>query len=495
MEAQIDAAIQHKFGAIRRELARRSFLGFVEYTHPNGFRTAWHHKLICREIDRWLFSEVPYHLMLWMPPRHCKSKLCSIFLPPYIFGHFPDDPMIAASYAQNLIDRMSRQAQAVMGSKQYRDVFPGVEIGRGGSAGGAVRRANEFGIINHEGLYRCAGIGGGLSGYGAKRGLLDDMVKGRQEAESLTTRENTIEWFTSVFRTRLEKGGRMLHLTTRWHVDDLAGWQLTRAEEDPKADQWRVICLPALYEKTEWSHPDDKREEGEALWPEEFPIEVLEGIRATLPEYEWQSIFQQRPYPPGGRRIKREWLQLIEHWQVPPKIEWIRCWDLAVSSKDKSDYTASGQMGMDEHGNIYVRGFVHVREEWPKVRKRMIEKALEENVPVGLGGPGLQLGFLQDLQAEPQLRNLTVFGYPEDKDKLTRALPWIARAEQGKLFVVRGIGVDDYIQELVQFTGKDDTHDDHVDWMSGAYRTWGELAGVSTEILHMPEWLKERLGL
>lgn len=466
----------------QKRRARKSLLGFVEYTHPGGFRTAPHHVLVCKEIDNWLFAKEPYNLMISMPPRHCKSKLCSVYLPAFIFGLNPDDHIIAASYAGDLIEGMSRQCQRVMMSDEYREVFPGTRLSMPGLMSEdktAIRRGNEFTILSHEGHYRCAGVGGGLTGHGAKKGIMDDLVKDREQAESQHQRERIIDWYKDVFRSRIEKDGRMLLLMTRWHTDDPAGWLIKRMKDDPEADQWKVLSLPATYEtmseeETEHKHPDDNRIIGEPLWPEEFDEKQLARIKATVGSYTWYSLYQQRPHPPGGAVIKRHWLQVIDPEKVPPELFWVRYWDLAVSSKTKADFTASGQMAVDQYLNIYIRKLVHVQEEWPVVKRMIKAIGLSERVPVGVEGVGTQKGFVQDLQTDKDLQGLAIICYDVDKDKLTRALPWVARAESGRFFIVRGKGVDEYIEEAVQFSGNDDTHDDQIDWTSGAYKMLAE---------------------
>lgn len=471
--------LRDRIKAASSELARRKargdLLSFIRYVRSD-YRVNWHHVLVCREIDNWLVADPPYNLILSMPPQHGKSEICSRYLPAYLFGKNPDADVIAASYGSDLIEGMSRDTQRIIDSPEYHNLFPETTITSRGNIADitAIRRADSFTIQRRRGRYRCAGVGGGLTGHPAQRGIIDDPLKGREQAESKTIREKVIEWYYTEFRTRLHKNGGTLMLLTRWHVDDLAGHVLKKMKDDPAAEKWKYIIFPAIYEKSEYIHPDDLRKEGEALWPAFQDKKYFDTTRATITSYNWYSLYQQQPMMPGGNVIKRHWLNRIRPDQLPYNLEWVRFWDLAVSEKQKADFTASGQMAVDIDGRIFVRGFVHEQVEWPQGKRMIVGTARSEMVPVGIETSAQQKGFFQDLLADPELRDIPLYGYSPDKSKLIRAQPWIARAEAGKFFIVDGPGADKYIDELIEFTGIDDTHDDQVDWTSGA---WSMLAG------------------
>jgi len=476
---------------IRQELFRRrasrNLLDFTLFTFPHhGFILNWHHEIIADEIDNWLNAEQPYNLMVFVPPRHSKSELCSRRLPPFIFGRNPDVQVIFTSYSADLADAMSRDAQRIMLEDSYREVFPDTQLKTRGQRKGdtAIRQAGEFTVVNRRGSYRAAGVGGGITGRGADCAIIDDPIRNRKDAESETIRDSIRDWYRSTLRTRLEKGGRILLLMTRWHVDDLAGWLIKQIEAEPDADKWRIVSLPAIYEQSEYSHPDDKRQIGEALWLDKYNGKALAKIRIALGGYDWDSLYQQRPSTPGGERCKRQWLQIID--EAPKWLKWVRYWDLAVSKKTSADYTASGQMAVDVDGNVYVRKFVREQMEWPAVKRMIKVISQQEQIPVGIEKVSTQKGFVDDLLADKEMHNINLRGYDVDSDKLTRALPWIARAESGKFYVVQGRGIDEYIDELVEFTGQEDKYDDQIDWTSGAYRMLSEY--IEPEILEVGDY-------
>ena len=457
-----------------KRLARRHLLSFTGYTFGElPYYVNWHHRTTANEIVKWATSPEPYHLMIFEPPRHGKSELASIRTPAWLFGLDPNAQIIAATYNNELANYWGRNVQKVMLSREYHDLFPDTRLatrGRKRDESG-IRQMHEFTISRFHGIYRSAGIGGGIMGRGANYLIIDDPVKGRAEAESETIRESTKEWYKSTLRTRLQPGGRMMLIMTRWHQDDLAGWLLTEQGKRGEADQWRVVSLPATFERTDYTHSDDHRSEDQALWELAYPISSLNKIRATLGTYDWSALFQQRPTPPGGAVIKRHWLQIIDF--PPDNLNWVRAWDLAVTKGTASDYSASGMMAIDDVGNVYIKGLVRVKEEWPTIRKMIKALAASEQVPVGIEAQSTQIGFVDDLLADPEMHDIDLHGYTVMTDKKTRALPWIARAEAGKFKIVRGGGVDEYIEELIQFTGVEDAHDDQVDWTSIAWRMVG----------------------
>jgi hypothetical protein len=124
-------------------------------------------------------------------------------------------------------------------------------------------------------------VGGGITGMGFRFGIIDDPIKSQKEADSATFRESVWEWYTSTFWTRQEKDARILLTLTRWHEDDLAGRLLDLAASDPAADQWDVLCLPAICEDE--AAPYEQRHEGEALWPERYDLRFFAAAYANNP--------------------------------------------------------------------------------------------------------------------------------------------------------------------------------------------------------------------
>ncbi len=423
--------------------------------------------------------------MIFMPPRHGKSEIVSRMLPAFLFGQNPDIRIFGTSYGQTLANDMSRDVQNIMLCDAYGEIFPDTQLSKTGTRSATARRnIDMFNIIGRRGFYLGRGVEGGIMGKGADRIIIDDPFKSRKEAESETVRESTWQWYKGTLRNRLQPGGKIIILNTRWHQDDLSGRILEKMKDDPESDRWKVISFPAIAEDGDYKHPEDDRKEGEALWPAMYNEKALSKIRATSGGYDWSALYQQQPTPPGGAVIKREWLKVID--RAPMYLKWVRYWDLAVTKKTTADHTASGQMAMDQDGNVYVRNFVREQQEWPTVKRMIVIISQQERCPVGIEEVATQKGFVQALLTEKSLAMIDLRGYKVDSDKKTRALPWVARAEAGKFYIVRGKGVDSYINELVNFTGMDDKHDDQIDFTSGAYAMLAEY--VEPEIYVIGEY-------
>ena len=342
----------------------------------------------------------------------------------------------------------------------------------------------EWEISGNTGYYVGRGTGGGITGRGADYIFIDDPIKNRADAESQNSRDSVWEWYRSTLRTRLQRSGKIAMVLTRWHEDDLAGRILERMKEDPQADRWKVISFPALFDKyeTRFSHPRDKRKHGAPLWPQMFDIRFLSQTRATVGSYDWASLYQQSPQPPGGAVIKREWLTNIVD-KAPDGLFWYRFWDLAVTKKKQSDFTAGIQLAIDPRGFVFARCMIRGKWEWPTVRKILVAAGRSENICVGVESAATQVGFVQDLQQEKDLQGVVVKGYCPEADKKTRALPWIAKAEAGKFFMVNGDWISDFVAECEKFTGAGDKEDDQVAAVSGAYKRALEGGGGAIESL------------
>jgi len=317
------------------------------------YRPARHHHLIAQALERVARGECK-RLMIFMPPRHGKSMLASEYFPAWYLGRNPSHRIIACSYAQALAEDFGRKVRNIIASDIYREIFPGITLAQDSSA--AARFALGTGNGWGSGGYFGVGVGGPATGRGAELLLIDDPIKGMEEAESAVQRQNLKDWYSSVARTRLQPGGAIVIIQTRWHEDDLAGWLL--AEHGHEG--WEVLSLPAISEQDEreplepaanpssterggnpgstepaanpgsierGGNPESPssterggtvvprpqrglgRAEGEALWPSAYPVTELNLIRASVGERIWASLYQQRPTALEGGLIKMHWFR------------------------------------------------------------------------------------------------------------------------------------------------------------------------------------------
>jgi predicted phage terminase large subunit-like protein len=454
---------------LRRRQARRSLEHFTNYTKPD-YQVNWHHRVLCQYLDRFVAGEIR-RLMLFMPPRHGKSELVSRRLPAYLLGHDPNAQIIACSYSADLASRMNRDVQRVMDADSYRAIFPDTRLFgknvRTVGDGSWLRNSDIFEVVGAGGVYRSAGVGGGIVGMGFNYGLIDDPIKNRQEADSRAYRESLWEWYNSTFRTRAEKNASILLTLTRWHDDDLAGRLIRLAKSDPKADQWVVVRLPARAD-AEPSIPEDQRQPGEPLWRDKYDDEALDRIEAGLGSREWGAQFQQTPKPDSGKILDSTKLRMISPDEIPPLVKIVRYWDLAFSEQSGADYVSGGKVGLTADNRRVILHLKRIKGRWTESRPVIIETAQRDGVDVEciVEANGTQLGYFQDIHDDERMsRRVVSPGIPKGSKEM-RASLWGSRLDDGIIYCVRGEWNQPLFDEMDFFPNGE--NDDQVDSVSGA---------------------------
>ncbi len=410
----------------------------------SGLKWNWRHQRLLYEKLHLITTGKCRRLMIFMPPRHAKSETVTIR---YLAWRLECDPtlnIILGSYNQKLANRFSRRIRRIVEervtlAKDHKAVDEWET-----TAGGGVR---------------AVGVGAGITGFGGSLIVIDDPVKNRAEAESLTRRDNAWEWFNDDILTRLEPRSAVIVIQTRWHEDDLSGRIIERLKKDGEA--WEIVSLPALAEA------DDQlgRAEGEALWPQRFDEKYLDDMRRQLGTYSFSALYQQKPVPKDGGTFKRRWFdgKIID--RAPAGLRWCRGYDLAVSTKTSADYTASFRCAQDRAGTLYIADGFRQRIEFPEQRKYIVERIkTETDTSHGIEAALHGLAFVQELRRDRQLVNRAFQAVKVDNDKFTRALGWANRAEEGKVYLVRGAWIDEFLDEVCVFPGG--AHDDQVDAVS-----------------------------
>jgi len=491
---------------VRRERARRYFGDFMRYMLPEKMvpMMARHHEMLAWHLDQVsLYIETGGkegigRLMVFWPPRYWKTLSVSRLFPPYLLGRMPDAQIVLTSYGGDLAFKNSRNARDFLTDKKFRAVFgdkaardlPPVELAQDARSVQSWTLAKPF-----RGGVRAAGVGGGLTGEGGHLIVIDDPFKNREEAERETRREEIWDWWTDSVYTRREDGAAIVIPQTRWHVDGLSGRLLKKMAEDPLADRWVVLSLPALWEAA--AVPEEKnfeqfqrekmkegvwidfedplgRRPGEALWPDKHDEEELTQIRANMGPYGFESLYQQQPYLKAGNLFKREYFGIVDEPPKPDEIsELVRYWDKAAT-KDAGAFTAGLLMARTVSGFYYV---LHVaRGQWSPGQRdaEMVKIANQDREEWGYvvqwheqepGGSGRDSAeatndVLSEAGHEAHFQTAT-------GDKVERAGPWSSKAEAGKVRVLRAGWTEAYIDEHISFPkGK---YKDQVDGSSGGF--------------------------
>lgn len=431
----------------------REFRQWIIATAPS-WTWDWKHQLFLYEKLARVTGGETRRLMIFMPPRHSKSETVTVRYTAWRIVRDPRINVILGCYNQRLANRFSRKIRRLVEN----------EIGLSKER----KAADEWETL--EGGSLCAvGVGSGVTGYGANLIMIDDPVKSRGEAESRAYRENTWDWFNDDIYTRLEPGAAIILIQTRWHEDDLAGRLLRDMRNG--GEQWDVVRLPALSEPAA-SADHDWRKPGEALCPDRYDIDDLRRIEKRIGSYSFAALYQQNPVPLDGGIFKRAWFERVVE-KPPEDVRWFRGYDLAVSTRTTADFTASFRLACDTNGNLYIADGFRARIEYPEQRRYVIERMTgERDTTHGIESALHGRALVQDILRETPVRRSVLRAVKTDADKVSRALRWAAWAEMGKVILVRGAWIHEFIDEVCSFPNG--THDDQVDAVSLAFAMMSE---------------------
>lgn len=441
-----------------KEWASKDLLAYIQFC-DDKYKVARVHQHVAKVLHRVERGQCK-RLILNMPPQHGKSRLCTVELPTWLLGKNPRTNIICASYGQSLANRNSSEARDRMVTGEYSYLFDT-------KLHAQLQAVNEW-RTEERGGYRAAGITGPVTGHRADGLIIDDPFKDHAEAHSASQRENVWNWFLSTAYTRLSEKGFIIIIMTRWHVDDLVGRLIDKDRQEElqnagvESEKWEHINLPALAEEED----PLGRSEGDALCPELYGLERLKAIRITLGTYLWTALYGGSPVRKGGNYVNIEDFQIAKPGNVPEGLRWMRYWDLATEEKETADYTASVKGAIDDDGNLYLADMVNKKLEWPKSKQLIKDLAESEMIVVGIEAvAGFKVAY-QEVKGVVS-DNVVVTEQGVDKDKLTRALPWIALTEAKKVFLVQGEWIAAFGIQAEAFPSA--PNDDMIDAVSGVY--------------------------
>ena len=329
--------IQERYAALARETHRRrassQFLSYATWVRPD-YEIAPHLEAIADKLEAVERGEID-RLMIFMPPRHGKSVTSSVIFPAWYIGRNPRREIIACSYGGDLVGGFGARVRNIASGPEHAAVFGEAATTK------SDLRARDHWLTKAGGVYRGAGVGAGITGFGAHLMLIDDPVKSREEADSPTIQQRNWDWWRDDAYPRLMPGGAMVLIMTRWSDGDLAGRIL-----DAGIDDWVVLRHPAI---------DNL---GRALWPSRYPEKALARIREAVGERAWSAEYQGRPAPKSGLFFQEDWFQPSPRRFTPEDarrgiINTYGASDYAVT-KDGGDYTVHGILGIDQDDNLHI---------------------------------------------------------------------------------------------------------------------------------------------
>ena len=467
---KLPPAAQQKIGALlaearkakTKELVKNDFMAFVKYVWPSFIHGAHHEKMA--EAFQQVAEGKLKRLIINMPPRHTKSEFASYLLPAWFLGMYPGKKIIQTSHTAELAVGFGRKVRNLVDSDKYKDIFPEVSLQADSKAAGRW-------ATNHAGEYFAIGVGGAVTGKGADLLIIDDPHSEQEATLAETSPEiydKTYEWYTSGPRQRLQPGGAIVVVMTRWSKKDLTG-QVVKAASQRDGEEWRVIEFPAILPS------------GRSLWPEFWKIEELEALKNELPVAKWQAQYMQAPTSDVSAIIKREWWQIWDK-EDPPYCEFIiQSWDTAFLKTERSDYSACTTWGVfqkdDDNGrpqsNIILLNAFKRRMEFPELKQKAYEEYKEWNPDATI--------IEAKAAGSPLIFELRAMGLPvqeftpsKGNDKIARLNAVADLFASGRVWVPETRWAEELVEEVASFPSGE--HDDLVDSMTQAllrYRKGG----------------------
>ena len=425
---------------------KSDFLSFVKHVWPE-FIEGSHHKIIADKFNKIAEGKIK-RMIINMPPRHTKSEFASNMLPAWMIGRKPDLKIIQTTHTTELAVRFGRKAKTLIDSPEYQEIFK-TRLREDSQAAG--KWETEQG-----GEYYAAGVGSAITGRGADLLIIDDPHS-EQDALNADALEKAYEWYTSGPRQRLQPGGTIVVVMTRWSLKDLTG-ALIKAQKEVKSDQWEVIEFPAIMPS------------GEPVWPQYWKLDELEKVQASLSIPKCNAQWMQNPTSEAGAIIKKEWWRVWDEEEIPPLKHVIQSYDTAFLKKQTADYSAITTWGVfypeeDGAANLILLDSLKGRFEFPELRREALQQYdywKPETVVIESKASGLPL------TAELRQMGIPVVNFTPSKgnDKHARVNSVAPLFESGVIWAPDKKFAEEVIEECAAFPYGD--HDDLVDSMTQA---------------------------
>ena len=457
--SHLTTAEAKEFTILLEELEKRehqikstsSFLDFVTAIWSE-FISGEHHAKMAKAFDD-IASGKLKRLIINMPPRHTKSEFASHLFPAYLLGKNPKLKIIEATHTADLAINFGRKVRDLIDSEDYNQLFPETELKADS------RSAGKW-LTNKGGEYYAAGTGGALAGRGADLFIIDDPHS-EQDAMSDKALDEAYEWFMTGPRQRLQPGGAIVIVMTRWSKKDLTGRLIKKMAQEKGADQWEVIEFPAILPS------------GNPLWANFWSKDELESIKASVSPSKWAAQYMQRPTGEGISIIPKDWFNVWEQ-EKPPKCDYlIQSYDTAFLKSERADFTAittwgvfypEGKIGEEMYdGNeahLILIDCVKERFDFPELKQeamRLYEYWEPDNVIIEAKGSGLPL--IQELRRIGIPVN--TFSPGKGQDKIARLNSVSPIFQDGRVWVPDNRFGEELMEEVSDFPGGE--NDDLVD--------------------------------
>lgn len=431
--------------------------GCFNQLHPGNnapFLPNWHVKAMCHALEQVAIGDCK-RLLITVPPRHLKSIAAAVAFPAWILGRQPWTKLIVASYGSDLAVRHSRDTRTIIESGFYHRLFPQTQL--------AIAKELEL-ETTQRGFRKAASVTGAVTGHGADILIVDDLMKAG-DAQSAVERQRAKDFFDQSLFTRLndKSSGRIIAIQQRLHEDDVAAHLIDKGT-------FTHLNLQAIAEKDERIATGPRtyhyRKQGEALFPQQEPLNVLESTRLELGNFAFSAQYQQNPVAPGGNRINwSHWGTYEDPLHIRDYVLRVQSWDTAMSAEPTSDFAACTTWALTTEGDWHLLDVYRSRLDYGDLKKQVQlfqRRYKADKVIIERAATGIPL--VRELHREDRLREV-VTGYVPLFDKEVRLNTQIARLEAGIFKLpVDAPWLEDFRRECLAFpNGK---NDDMVDSLS-----------------------------
>lgn len=473
--------------------AKANFRSFMHIMYPQNSDQqyiigALHEKLI-QIVQDCFDGKINPHQIVSVSPQHGKSRLLSVRAIAWLIGAKPGLHIAITGFSGDLLADFVGEIKRIVENPRYFLIFGDVKPMAGHD------RSNDIIFTNGSNL-QARSCGSKLTGRRVDWLVVDDPHAGREEAESPAMRRRVHRWFFADCLSRISQNAKIFLVATRWHPEDLIGHvtgeEGTRQLVDAGYEDW-IFEHTNLAAIAESDNDPLGRKAGEALFPEQRPLQFLLGIKAMMPSYEWDSQYMGKPRTASGDQVDVSNIRSITINEVPSNVEWVMAWDLAITEKQSADYTAGALCAIryewidaQEWSDItksmvakrkriehfYIIEIIRAQKAWAQMRKMILDNSRRVRTMYGVGRIGIEgvSGFdavysdvKQELLGELSVDKLL----PGKGGKLMRAQLWLNLIQAGRVYLVRGAWNKDFITELSMFP--QGTHDDQIDAVSAAF--------------------------
>ncbi len=425
------------------EATKSNFRVFCQWVGGKDFEIANHHEKIIQELQD-VFDGKTKRLIINCPPQRGKSLLTSVLFPAFLLANNPNKRIVVISYGQELSLKFTRDSKAILEGERFKLLCPDAKFKKD------LQRADYFSLENSSGYYKSTSIGGSLTGFSADYVIVDDSIKDWQQANSPGYREEVWNYFTTVALTRLSPQGSVIITQTRWNEQDLCGKLL-----ENQAKLWKSLKIKAI------------EEDETVCWSSRYTLDDYNKVRQAIGVPQFNALYQQEPR--GGGETTFDIANFRRYQERDePNVQWIRSWDLAISTTKRADFSACALVGIDAEGTVFIKNIQRYKLPWNQLMDKIELVARTDGPSVHVLIEAVSIGIAGFDETRRRLEGYVVRKAENTHlKKEMKAMVFASRVEIQKVKILQNQNWHSmFLDECLSFPGG--LHDDQVDAVSNA---------------------------